>query len=193
MDVDLSLIPYGQPDAYKLNSFANLTAVVIHTEETMFKALLANESFRQQFVTSFLDMENENFRYENIAPLLEQYEDLLSSPDSIHTFFQNRPDYINEHLATIFLLDGTLAEVSLEINDASAGSVQLNTITPDLTAGTWSGNYYTDYPVTLTALPNDGYQFKCWIVDGVTYTDTELTIPVSEFGTQIQAIYEQEN
>ena len=82
----------------------------------------------------------------------------IDDPDMMDAYFANRPAYINDSLAETFSLTGTLVPVTLSVNDASMGEILLNTITPDLSSGSWSGNYYTDYPVTVTAEPIDGYR-----------------------------------
>ena len=45
----------------------------------------------------------------------------------------------------------TLEEVKLEVNETEGGTILLNTTTPDLSKGSWSGKYYTDFPITVTA------------------------------------------
>ena len=42
------------------------------------------------------------------------------------------------------------------------GEVTINTLSLDMTNGSWSGKYYTDYPVKLTAKSKEGYQFAYW-------------------------------
>jgi hypothetical protein len=57
----------------------------------------------------------------------------------------------------------------------------------------WSGKYFTDYPVTVKATAKEGYRFDHWEVTGATVADTtsdEITVPVSE-GVTIKAVYAQ--
>lgn len=191
MDVDLSLTSFGGVENYATNSFSDTeSAVVIQTEETMFKSLLANASFRQQFVTTFLDLENQNFSYATVRAAMDTCLGYIDDPDMMDAYFANRPAYINDSLAETFSLTGTLVPVTLSVNDASMGEILLNTITPDLSFGSWSGNYYTDYPVTVTAEPMDGYRLKEWVINGEHITDPSTSVTLSESGADIQAVFE---
>ena len=114
----------------------------------------------------------------------------IDDPDMMDAYFANRPAYINDSLAETFSLTGTLVPVTLSVNDASMGEILLNTITPDLSSGSWSGNYYTDYPVTVTAEPMDGYRLKEWLINGEHITDPSTSVTLPESGADIQAVFE---
>ena len=141
------------------------------------------EEFRRQFVLTFMDMANECFRPSHVLPLLdrleEQYEDAAAKSyerwntepsdaafteqaEELRTFFANRYDAIVPCLAAHFSLTGDLVPVALSSNAPEGGTVTLNTLTPDLSASVWSGSYYTDYPIRLTASPAEGYIFTGW-------------------------------
>lgn len=49
--------------------------------------------------------------------------------------------------------------------DEPGGTVTLNTLTPDLTTSNWTGQYYTDYPVSLQALHAKGDRFVRWEIE----------------------------
>ena len=71
----------------------------------------------------------------------------------IQSFLDGRSSYIVEYMKNGLGLTGTLAPVTVEISDTAAGSVVLNTIEPVFDEnGRWRGEYFTDYPVTVTAL-----------------------------------------
>ena len=79
------------------------------------------------------------------------------------------PD-VDLQFANIFLdlfnLSGTV-EVTLK-TDARMGTIKINSIeivpgTPGvLDPSSWTGIYFQDVPLTLTALPKPGYQFVGW-------------------------------
>ena len=48
----------------------------------------------------------------------------------------------------------------------------INSVTPQLTDGKWCGNYYTDYPVTVTAVPAPGYSFSGWTGNVMSSNET---------------------
>ena len=87
-------------------------------------------------------------------------------------------------------LTGNLANVTVN-NDGSKGSIKFNTINLDDSLSTWSGKYFTDYPVTVKAMAKEGYEFDHWEVSGANVSNTsseEITVPVSE-GVSIKAVY----
>ena len=117
--------------------------------------------------------------------------------EKIGNFLENRKPYLAQCLKEDFGLQGTLSTVQIEISDVSAGSVVLNTITPTFDeAGKWQGDYFTDYPVSLTATAGEGYCFAGWEVESaqghksIREASTKLTIP--EGGVNVRAVFEKE-
>ena len=86
----------------------------------------------------------------------------------MRVFFSKRYDVIVPLLAEYFELEGDLVEVTLKLDGGDGGEVTLNTITPDLSEGSWSGSYYTDYTVELSVDVDKGYEFEGWEVEGAT-------------------------
>lgn len=153
---------------------------------SLFQKLYQNEEFRKQFVLTFMDMANNNFSPENMEPILAAYgEDLSYCND----FFPERFDYMTGYLAEEFQLSGTLETVEISVNNKDGGEIIVNTSTLNLTDGFWEGKYFTDYPITVTAMPNDGYVFAGW--EGASEEEEE-TITVSvENGVTLKAIFEK--
>jgi hypothetical protein len=52
--------------------------------------------------------------------------------------------------------------------------------------GSWSGEYYTDYPVTVTANPASGYEFVGWS-GSIDSTEITVEVPVVSGGIIIKA------
>lgn len=149
-----------------------------------------NDEFCRQFVLSFMDMANNNFSLENVEQILNAYGTDLSWKDS---FFLKRFDYVTTYLAEEFQLSGTLEPVEISVNDPAGGSVIVNTSVINLSDKSWSGKYFTDYPITVTAVPNEGYIFVGWEGD---LEQAEGTVTVSvEGGLDLRAVFErkQEN
>lgn len=183
----------------------------------MFNNLCQNEDFKKQFTITFMDLVNTSFTNQNVDSVISEYVDLMEEPMNVHLkrfydtddapkyldavediqyFLDNRKPYIVQYLKDDFGLAGVPASAEIEISDPAAGSIVLNTIEPSFdTNGKWSGEYYTDYPITLTAVANDGYRFVEWeITDSVqkeTLTEDTIETDVSDQGTSIKAIFKK--
>ncbi len=179
--------------------------------------LMANEDFRRRFVITFQDMANENFRPETVLTSMDLQLENFSKyaaksnerwnashtldssayqeeANSIRDFFLHRFDAIMPCLAQHFSLEGPLVSLTLSLDQPDAGSLTLNTITPDMGDGSWIGRYYTDYPLSLTACPADGYQFAAWEIHGGTLlsgslTSSSITLRLEDPGTEIKASF----
>lgn len=169
------------------------------TEWPIYSALRKNELFCRQFVLTFMDLINTNFSIDNTMSILEK---LGIENDSYQEFFENRADYIVPYMAEEFELTGTREKVTLSSN-ISGTPITLNTISPELqppidalnetmSAKTylWTGSYFTDYPVTVTA---DVPGFSHWEVTAngsvQKYTDETIEVTVSKGGVRIHAVF----
>lgn len=155
-------------------------------ERVIYCALKANPDFRKQFVLSFMDMINTDFTEQRMTELLEQWGEDISYDEY---FFRDRPKNMETFIAKEFDLKGTLKEVTVEINDEEAGVITVNTTHPTFTDGSWTGRYFTEYPVTVTAEAKPGYRFVGW--EG-TYNGSEASVELSvNGGVSIRAIFEK--
>ena len=192
--------------------------------DKMFYNLCQNEEFSKLFVITFMDIANTCFAKESVDSAISNYIDFMTEPIGVHNkrfygsesygqfyaeiedvqdFFDKRRPYILQYLKEDFDLTGNLALVEVGINDAAAGSVIINTA--ELTFDdetTWSGEYFTDYPITLAAVANEGYQFVGWkqssaidkkTDDIVLLEEEKIELVFDEKGIFIQAIFEKVN
>lgn len=197
-DMDLRWGEYRQaqqhePD-YAVNTFTTPYLhmyVDLSSYDTMFiyQALRKNADFCKQFVLTFMDLVNVNFRPENV---MRQMAEWGMREETAVEFFTNRSDYIVPLLAEEFGLKGTLEIVTLATNDPNAGRIKLNTITPDLSQGQWRGQYYTDYPLTLSAEASEGYRLAGWEVNGMLMSAPEIEVEIFPGGTEIRVIFEKQ-
>ena len=194
---------WGMESQQQKNSFCLIpkyTGDLTINQLKIYKALKVNPDFCRQFVLTFMDLVNTNFRYEHVKAEMELYGSDFSryqgenwntrDKEYYEDFFLNRPSYIVPYMAEEFNLTGSLETVTLSVNDSEAGHLQLNTITPDLSAGTWQGDYYTDYPVTVTAVAHDGYEFVGWEGD-IHSTELSIEAPVLEGGIELHGIFKK--
>ena len=156
------------------------------TKWTLFSALRKNDTFCRQFVLTMMDMMNTDFKQENVAVELER----LGMDDSVYSdFFSERPSYMFRFLREEFGLTGELVSLNVKTNQSDAGTVMVNTTAIDLSSGTWSGDYFTDYPVMLTALADEDHVFSYWkIRDQIVY-DKKLELALDEQGTEVRAVF----
>ena len=75
---------------------------------------------------------------------------------ALRNFAMNRPGYARQQIASYFGLRGT-ANLSLAVSDTNHGSVKINTLTIAApTNAPWSGVYFKDNPITLSAVAKAG-------------------------------------
>ena len=190
----MSAIAFDSP-YYEANPFVvaaplwDYYAVPI-TQWPVYSALRKNELFCKQFVLTFMDLVNTNLSVENTLAIMEE---LGINNAKYRDFFENRAAYVVPYMAEEFELTGTQETVTLSSN-VSGAPITLNTISPELQPSadtySWTGSYFTDYPVTVTA---DAPGFFRWEVTAngtvQTFTDTTIEVPVTEGGVQIHAVF----
>lgn len=177
---------FGLDQLAQINTFTARTPWINTqtNEQSLYLALRANPAFSRQFVLSFMDIVNNNFSLEKTEAALEKYG---YPADWMNGFFQKRSAYAAQHLAEEFQLTGTLETVVIHCNNPQMGSVTVNTSCIDLEDTSWSGQYFTDYPITVTAIANDGYEFLGWKGD---VQDTANTISISvNGGITLEAVF----
>ncbi len=182
----------------------------------MFDSLCRSGEFRKQFTLTLMDLANTCFSTESIEAYIgnavglmaepmkahnqrffgsEKEEEFLNAAADIQIFLENRKPYIARYLKEDFGLTGSLAQVEIEINDADAGSVTVNTAKiPFLDKTVWHGEYFTDYPIVLTAQAEAGYRFAGWEKNGELISEEEsIVIDFEEEEISRRAVFEEWN
>lgn len=180
--------------------------------------LCRSDAFREDFTVTMMDLANEIFSPVHTEPLIQNHMEYMTEPIDAHLkrffgsdqpyrlademtdiriFLAKRKECIAEDLKEDFGLEGVLAPVEIENADAAAGSVALNTITPTFDEqGKWRGEYFTDYPITVSAAAGEGYRFTGWEVDAgagperIAEASVKLSVP--ESGLSVKAVFEKE-
>jgi len=171
-------------------------------DDPIAQVLMKNEEFRKQFVIGFMDLANTVFEKENVYEHMDAvfatysqaveaqgirwgddwadgvYEEL----DDIRDFYDKRFDFITNYLKEEFSLTGELVPVQLETSDADKGVIQINRTVPKLENNQWSGLYYSDYPIQLSAKEKEGFSFVGWYDDSgkLISENTDITVFLSE-------------
>ena len=98
--------------------------------------------------------------------------------ENICQFINGRYDYSVTMLKDGYGL-GEAYSIGLTANNPEGGTVRVNTVTPSLSDGMWQGKYFSEYEITLTAVPAEGYVFTNW--DGaVAEQQAEISIRLTE-------------
>ena len=157
------------------------------TEWPIYSSLRANDDFCMQFVLTFMDILNTDFKMDNV---MDKIEDLQITDESISDFFKKRADYALPYLQDEFGLTGSIEVVRLESN-RKGKPIKLNTISPIIADGYWEGLYYTDYPITIS-VNEEGFDHWEVTVNGKTsiYNNTVIELPLEEGGVQVYAAFE---
>ena len=127
------------------------------------------------------------------------------SVNNIVSFLEQRPTHQWQHLQDYFELDERYT-VSVELAQQGSGTIQLNSLnlgeavtTPAVTdiplSLPWSGQYFSNLPLTLIARPASGYSFSHW--ESENLTDEQTSNPILELkpndNIQIRAVMRLES
>lgn len=107
-----------------------------------------------------------------------------SAVSALRNFGNNRLSPLKGHIRNYFGISG-MYQLNIAINNPAAGSVELNSL--QLTSANWQGEYFNNIPVSLTAVPSEGYVFSHWQGDIDTATDS-LELSRSN-NTSLEAVF----
>jgi len=113
------------------------------------------------------------------------YGEWQNEVNIIKEFAENRLAPLVGHFRNYFGING-MFDLNLTINNTEAGSVQLNSLTID--TASWQGEYFDFIPVSLTAVPNEGYEFLGW-QGSINQFDANATLTTSQ-NANLQAIFQ---
>jgi hypothetical protein len=187
------------PEADTLGELAAQTRAEYYS---LLGRMLANADFRAQFVNRLADFLNTVAAPDNMARLidravadvgseidadLERWSDWVDNSGpytldrgdyewqlaQVRDFVQRRPALLREQVVQTLGLSG-LANVTLDSDGPGAidiGSLELEDLP-------WSGTYFQDIPMRITAVPQPGYRFSGWAA-GEWPTEAELIVSVN--------------
>jgi hypothetical protein len=154
----------------------------------LLRSFLENESFTADFVNRFAGLLNTSFRPERVNNLIDEYYEILEPdfPEHIarwkrplslrswyievnfmRDFASQRPGHQWGHLMEYFNLD--TVSVTLDVSSPEHGYIRINNIdilpsTPGVSKNPWPwrGTWFRGMPVTIEAVPAEGYRFSHW-------------------------------
>ncbi len=106
-----------------------------------------------------------------------------SNIEVLENYAEQRPAYLRQYIVDKFENDGVTGTSEINIATVTtqgyvkANSIDIKTTTPGITnASSWTGIYFKGVPITLKAIPNEGYKFDHWEgISGVTATSENIT------------------
>jgi len=178
--------------------------------EAILTNLLANSNFKTQFINRFADLLNSSFvtdhflsivnlTFDEVSPYLAENSNRTPATDfytpsnrqKLINWGNSHPDVQRTSINTHFGISETV-DLVLDLSNEEAGIIKVNTIdvtdtTPGITANPypWTGIYFKNIPVTLTAKAKEGYLFSHWSGD-VSSTNVEISL-TPDTNKQIQA------
>ncbi len=182
---------HGWPD-YRYDHLATTTSGT--WEGLPIGAALRNADFRDRFANIHADFLNTSAKGEEAAsrvraladevrPVMAMQRDRWcggapmadweSAIDYAETFAEERAGVVDRTLRAHLGL--TPVELSLTADPAAGGRIQLTVVSVE---SGFVGTYYEGVPVTLTALPNPGFDFAGWSGDA-SGVDSRVTLPMN--------------
>jgi hypothetical protein len=176
---------------------------------TIFRSLIKNESFKERFLSRYIDLLNVNFKSENVLTVIDSLQDKLAvempqhinrwsahsgirsmsqwenEVDMLRQFASERPDSIRQFLSEAFNLGNSMT-VNISVNNAAGGTILVNSISP--TQFPFEAVFFEKLKFRLFAIPKPGWVFKGW-QELETESNRIETLPLLPKYT---AIFEQE-
>lgn len=212
-DVDISAsLHYDDPDAQS----DNLSYALFGQDElpeghiiNLIRSLIQNADFRQELVNSLCDIRNHFFGpkqfeyefnrmravYEPLMPAnhyrfgpqsvvdwgAEQYCE--KSLNALRHYFEKRWEHFPQIMKNVLGLSEP-AEAAISVS--GDGSIMVNHCVPVLQSS-YTGQYFPDCPITLSALETGKGRFVRWEVEGCTLSDSFSPVTVLSFEGDFKA------
>jgi hypothetical protein len=157
----------------------------------LFRSMMSNQGFRNEFANQYADRMNRNFlstRVRFVTDSLTQlylpeinqhltrwnlkYDNWTKSLGNITGFATYRPGHARSHLRSELNL-GAATEIKAEIASPGTGLVKINSIIPY--SFPFTGTYFKDLAIHLTAIPSPGYKFARWEMGSLISNTPSLT------------------
>ncbi|MEJ2051411.1 MAG: CotH kinase family protein, partial [Calditrichota bacterium] len=170
----------------------------------IFRKLLENQEFRNDFINRFADFLNTYFLSSVVLNKISYLKSTLNAEMDRHftkwggsmvewsnniqrlqSFASLRPSYVRLHIINKFGLSGT-SQLSIDVLPSGSGRIRVNTVIPD--SYPWTGFYFNDIPVKLTAFPLPGFHFSRW--EGISQSDTANITLILNDNLSLTAIFE---
>lgn len=170
---------------------------------SLLRALLKNPAVKAAFATEAADLLNSHGKASRATAMADAVKAQLepgmaehikrwrsqtdpaawsSQVRTVRTWASQRELYVRQHFTATLGLGG-YAPLTVDRSPAGGGEVQVNRLKingalPGVTAAVypWTGTYFRQVPVTLTALPGAGMEFEKWITPSGESSSPSLSL-----------------
>jgi len=186
------------------NTLATATSFAANTTNPdwstlLLRKLLENQTYKTDFINRFADLLNTSFLPDRIISKINEMKAVIAPEMAEQTarwkvpaiwqdfidyeisFANARPAFQRDHIRTTFAIASNI-NATLDVSNVNQGYIKINTI--DVIAGTpgiignpypWTGIYFQNIPVKLTAIAKPGFAFSHW-TGASTATNAEITM-----------------
>jgi hypothetical protein len=149
------------------------------------KKLLQNQSYKIKYINRIADLLNTTFCSDSMKSIINSLAQHIQSEvpaeaakwnntvakwsenvNNMRSFAEQRPSIVRQQMQDYFNLSG---QAIMAVQISGKGKIKINTIT--INQSSWSGKYFRNIPVAVTAIPDPGYRFAGW---------TNASLPSSE-------------
>ncbi len=146
----------------------------------LFRKLIQNTKFRNQFINRYADELNTRFLtsnvkahidniYNKVKPELASHyrrwegdsNAIIDNINKMKKFAEERPFYAKQHLKQYFSLPALMKNITIKNNSISKGYVKVND-NLKIKSSQWSGEYFESVPIQLEAIAETGFEFSHW-------------------------------
>jgi hypothetical protein len=184
VDLELALQPNGWSDIYYDHIQYMLGQSTANPYINIWLKGLQNERFHNYFINRYADVMNtaylnnvltsiENDMFNLTAPEMQKEYARWGDPNNVllqmigfnnnHLLFNSqlaeRTEQVRNHIQTGFGLANQVS-VTLNVLPEGAGTIRISTVEPE--SYPWNGIYFNGVPVTIEALPEEGFAFINW-------------------------------
>lgn len=180
----------------------------------LLRKMLENPDFKTYFINRFADKINTSYSTAFVTSTMEEMKNVIlpelaeqierwTAPVDMDDFnyyygFQQqfadeRPALQRNHIRSEFSIASNI-NATLDVSDNAHGYIKINTI--DIKQGTdnisanpypWTGVYFSNIPVTLKAVANEGYVFDHW--EGISSATTDEITVTSATAFSVTAVF----
>ncbi|MBZ0265938.1 CotH kinase family protein [bacterium] len=169
----------------------------------LFRNLMTNETFQTEFINRMANLMNFNWEPNHVRERLDFFANQIEPEidrhlerwerdpvewqemvDELYYFNSRRRPEVRQHLIDYFELEG-MYTLTMDVNDPNMGSLRVSNSA--IEEFPWSGQYFTNLPLQITAQPNAGYRFVEWL--GIESTEPSIFINPT-FNLSLTAVFE---